>query len=492
MTPHLFKLPDTSGLSLRDQICEVVSAAITSRTLPHDRPLPSCRELAGQLNVSRNTVFAAYHRLIELGFLIARDRSGYFVNPDLRMSLSPADGEDKPARRGHALPAPIEFEPSTLIPIENPLDWVRYPYPFIYNQFDPDLFPVDAWRECSRQALSRRQIPVWVGDSVESDSPRLVQQLRQRVLSYRGIYADDDEILVTLGAQNALCIISMVLANRNRPIAIEDPGFHGARNAFRLAGHKVVGVPVDRDGLIPSAIPAGSQLVFTTPSHQFPTMVTMSLARRRALIEAAIENDFLVLEDDYEAEINYFTRPSPSLRSLDANGRIVYVGSLSKTISPGIRLGFIVAHRNIIREARMIRGVMLRHPPTIVQETAARFIRLGYYDAHLRHVERRYRKRWHTMRDAIRRHLSMLDMTDTVGGSCFWLTGPAGFDATELAARLTSEGVLVDKGQTFYLNNENRRSFRVGFAYVPVGKLEEGVRIIAREVRKLLSPPRSQ
>lgn len=486
MTPHLFKLPESSGLSLRNQICEVVSAAITSRALPHDRPLPSCRELAGQLGVSRNTVFAAYHRLIELGFLIARDRSGYFVNPDLGMSLSPEDGEDEPARRGQAPPAPIEFEPSTLIPIENPLDWVRYPYPFIYNQFDPDLFPVDAWRECSRQALGRRQMPVWVGDSVESDSPRLVQQLRQRVLSYRGIYADDDEILVTLGAQNALCIVSMVLASRNRPIAIEDPGFHGARNAFHLAGHELVGVPVDRDGLIPSAIPAGSQLAFTTPSHQFPTMVTMPLSRRRALIEAAIENDFLLLEDDYEAEINYFTRPSPSLRSLDASGRVVYVGSLSKTISPGIRLGFIVAHRNIIREARTIRGVMLRHPPTIVQETAARFIRLGYYDTHLRNVERRYRKRWHTMRDAIRRHLGMLDMTDTVGGSCFWLTGPPGFDATELATRLNSRGVLVDKGQTFYLNNDDRRSFRVGFAYVPVGKLEEGVRIIAEEVEKLL------
>ena len=486
MTPHLFKLPEASGLSLRDQICEVVSAAITSRALPHDRPLPSCRELAGQLGVSRNTVFAAYHRLIELGFLIARDRSGYFVNPDLRMSLSPADGEDKPARRGHASPAPIEFEPSTLIPIENPLDWVRYPYPFIYNQFDPDLFPVDAWRECSRQALSRRQMPVWLGDSVESDSPRLVQQLRQRVLSYRGIYADAEEILVTLGAQNALCIISMVLANRNRPIAIEDPGFHGARNAFHIAGHELVGVPVDREGLIPSAIPDGSQLVFTTPSHQFPTMVTMPLPRRRALIDAAIENDFLILEDDYEAEINYFTRPSPSLRSLDSSGRIVYIGSLSKTISPGIRLGFIVAHRNIIREARMVRGVMLRHPPTIVQETAARFIRLGYYDAHLRNVERRYRKRWHTMRDAIRRHLGMLDMTDTLGGSCFWLTGPPGFDATELAARLKSRGVLVDKGQTFFLNNDDTRSFRVGFAYVPVGKLEQGVRIIAEEVGRLL------
>ena len=486
MTPRLFTLPETSGLSLRDRICEVVSTAITSRALPHDRPLPSCRELANQLDVSRNTVFAAYHRLIELGFLISRDRSGYFVNPDIRMPLSPADHEDERAKRGQAPPAPIEFEPSTLIPIENPLDWVRYPYPFIYNQFDPNLFPVDAWRECSRQALARRQMPGWVGDSVESDSPRLIQQLRQRVLSYRGIYADDEEILITLGAQNALCIVSMVLASRNRPIAIEDPGFHGARNAFHLAGHDLVGVPLDRDGLIPSAVPAGTQLVFTTPSHQFPTMVTMPLSRRRTLIEAATENGFLILEDDYEAEMNYFTRPSPSLRALDTSGRVVYVGSLSKTISPGIRLGFIVAHRNIIHEARTIRGVMLRHPPTIVQETAARFIRLGYYDAHLRNVERRYRKRWHAMRDAIRRHLGMLDMTDTIGGTCFWLTGPAGFDATELAVRLKSRGVLVDKGQTFYLNNDDRRSFRVGFAYVPVAKLEEGVKIIAEEAGRLL------
>ena len=113
-------------------------------------------------------------------------------------------------------------------------------------------------------------MPGWMGGSVESGSPRLIRQLRQRVLSYRGTYADDEEILITLGAQNALCIVSMVLANRNRPIAIEDPGFHGARNAFHLAGHDLVGVPLDRDGLVPSAVPAGAQLVFTTPNHQFP------------------------------------------------------------------------------------------------------------------------------------------------------------------------------------------------------------------------------
>ena len=486
MTPGFFKLAEESGLSLRDQICEAVSSAITSQALAHDRPLPSCRELATQLNVSRNTVFAAYNRLIDLGFLISRDRSGYFVNPDAQVSLTPVSDEDERHKHEGEVPAPIELEPSSLIPIENPLDWVKYPYPFIYNQFDPNLFPIDGWRECSRLTLGRKQMPVWMGDSVESDSPQLIQQLRQRLLSYRGIYADDDEILITLGAQNALCIICMLLANRGSPIAIEDPGFHGARNAFHIAGHEMVGVPVDQHGLIPSAVPSDCQLVFTTPSHQFPTMVTMPVSRRQELLETAIDNDFLIVEDDYEAEMNYFSRPSPSLRSMDTSGRVIYIGSLSKTISPGIRLGFIVAHRDIIREARAIRGVMLRHPPTIVQETAALFIRLGYYEAHLRNVERRYKRRWHTMHDAIHRHLNMLERTETVGGTCFWLTGPPGFDATELTVRLKTRGVLVDKGQIFYLKNDDKRSFRVGFAYVPVKKLEEGVKIIAEEVQKLL------
>ncbi len=486
MAPQFSKLEEVSGLSLRDQICEIVSSAITSQALAHDRPLPSCRELADQLDVSRNTVFAAYSRLIDLGLLVSRDRSGYYINPNAQ-SLSPSVPTCGDQRlTGRDTPAPVTFEPSRLVPVDNPLDWSSYPYPFIYNQIDPNLFPVDGWRECSRQALGRKEMPIWTGDSVESDSPQLIQQLRQRLLSYRGIYADDDEILITLGAQNALCILGMVFSNSSKPMAIEDPGFPGARNAFQLAGNKIVGAPVDQDGLIPSAIPPGCQLVFTTPSHQFPTMVTMSLARRRELLEAAVHRDFLIVEDDYEAEMNYFVKASPSLRSLDQTGRVIYIGSLSKTVSPGIRLGFMVAHRDIIREARAIRGVMMRHPPTIVQETAALFFRLGHYDAHVRNIERRYKKRWHTMRDAIDCHLGMLDHTETEGGTCFWLTGPKSFDATDLSCRLRARGVLIDKGQTFYLSNDVRSSFRMGFAYVPVNKLEEGVQIVAEEVKRLL------
>jgi GntR family transcriptional regulator/MocR family aminotransferase len=306
------------------------------------------------------------------------------------------------------------------------------------------------------------------------------------LLNTRGIYAEEDEILITLGSQNALFILGTIFSRSGRPIALEDPGFFGARNAFRMSGNELIGVPIDNEGLIPSSIPAVCQLVFTTPSHQFPSMVTMSRSRREELLAAAVEKDFLIIEDDYEAEMNYVAKSSPSLRSMDRTGRVIYVGSLSKTVSPGIRLGFIVAHKDIIREARIARGVMMRHPPTIVQEIVALFFQLGHYDAHLASIERRYKRRWHAMYTGLTNHLGMLQHTASEGGTSFWMTGPDGFDASELALRLRDRGVLIDRGRDYYLNNNDNRSFRLGFAYVPVSKLESGVQIIAEEVERLL------
>ena len=479
-----FVLPENSSLGLRDQICEMISSAINSQALSPNRRLPSCRELAIQLDVSRNTVFSAYSRLIDLGLLVSRDRSGYYVNPIAQAAIpgtDPVNFNDKHSTN----PAPVAFESLELAPVDNPLDWTSYPYPFIYNQIDPDLFPVEGWRECTRLALKNTSMPAWRDDSVESDSLMLSQQLRQRLLSSRGIYTKEDEVLITLGSQNALFIIGATFAQKNKPIAIEDPGYHYGRNAFQLAGNKLVGVPVDDQGIIVSSIPNECQLLFTTPGHQFPTMVTMTQARREQLLAAAVSKDFLIIEDDYEAEMNFFNTPSQSLRSQDKNDRVIYIGSLSKTVSPGIRLGFMVAHRDIIAQARIVRGVMMRHAPTMVQEVVALFFQLGYYDAHLRNIERRYKRRWHTMNDAITKHLGMLERTPTHGGTSFWLTGPEGFDASELGTRLRSKGVLIDIGETYYLN-KNKRSFRLGFAFVPIDKLEEGIQMIAEEVQQLL------
>ena len=215
-------------------------------------------------------------------------------------------------------------------------------------------------------------------------------------------------------------------------------------------------------------------------------MVTMSQRRREALLQAAHNRDFLVIEDDYESEMNYFNSRTTSLRAQDSHDRVIYVGSLSKTVSPGIRLGFIVSHPDIIQQLRIVRGVMMRHPPTIVQEVVALFFQLGHYDSHLRNIERRYKQRWHTMNDAISKHLAMLRKTDTQGGTSFWLTGPPGFDATVLSERLRTRGVLIDIGEKFSLDKD-RRSFRLGFAFVPLKKLEEGIQLIAEEVNGMCS-----
>jgi GntR family transcriptional regulator/MocR family aminotransferase len=295
-TPRFLKLPDASSLSLRDQICEVISSAIISKSLAYNRALPSCRDLANQFGVSRNTVFAAYNKLIDLDFLVARNRSGYFINPEMA-NLNNLQNEHRTVDQDE-IPCIVSFPPNELSPVVNPLDWSSYPYPFIYNQIDPDLFPVASWRECTRQALGTTKTPIWASDSVESDSPQLIQQLRQRLLNTRSIYAEEDEILITLGSQNALFILSTIFSKFGKPIALEDPGFFGARNAFRMSGSKLIGVPIDGDGIIPSKIPNGCQLVFTTPSHQFPTMITMSIPRRNELLKAANEKDFLIIEDD--------------------------------------------------------------------------------------------------------------------------------------------------------------------------------------------------
>jgi GntR family transcriptional regulator/MocR family aminotransferase len=487
VTSPIFQLPKGSKLPLRDQICEVIGAALSNSALPLDVPLPSCRDLAEQLRVSRNTVHSAYTRLVDLGLIYARDRSGYYGSKEAGQ-IRPRDAvsKDRAIVPDHPLSVTAP-KPSELRRVRHPRDWSSYRYPFIYNQIEPGLFPIDAWRECSRQALSRRTLDEWTSDSVEGDSAHLLKQLRQRLLTYRGIYVNDDEIMVTLGAQNALSIIGLLMRRQAGVIAVEDPGYPDARNAFSIAGNDLAAIDVDDEGLLASQLPPGCKLVYVTPSHQFPTSVTMSIRRRHELVRAATEGGYLILEDDYEANLSSAGSSLPSLRSIDGAGRVIYIGSFSKTLSPGLRLGFMVAHRDIIREARAIRGYLVRHAPTLIQETTALFLGLGYHDAHLRKVERRRRDGWNRMHDAIDRHLGAFQTKQAAGGTSFWLTGPAHFDASALSDALLKKGAIIDKGQIFYLRNDVRNTFRLGFAYIDVERIEAGIRLIAKEAKRLLA-----
>ncbi len=418
--------------------------------------------------------------------IISKDRSGYFVSPDFVSSL--VEGRIHPTQEklavDHRLP-PVGKRPSELRKIEHPFDWDKFPYPFVYNQIDPNKFPIQSWRECMRLALNKQRLPVWSGDSDGADSTALIEQLRKRLLSYRGLRVSANEILITAGAQNALFIVGLLFRDSCGTIGVEDPGYPEARNAFELSGNRIAAVNVDADGLDPDTIPVECGVIYTTPSHQFPTGVTMPLERRKRLLGVAQARQMVVVEDDYEAEMNYVRDTLPPIRALDATGSVIYVGSLSKTVSPGLRLGFMVAHPDIIREAKALRRAMLRHPPTILQDAMAHFIGLGYYDTNLRSLHRRYQSRWQAMKNAMSRYMPSVQLTRADGGTCFWADTGSAFDSAVLEARLNARGVLYDDGPVFYMDPEmGHGKLRLGFASMPLKSIEQGIRTVGEELCK--------
>lgn len=474
--------PKHQQLNLQDMVCEAISRVIFATEIELDQKLPSCRELSRTLSVSRNTVHAAYMQLIDAGLIESHERSGYYISSSSRKS-TPVAAVPKLQSKSSTLS--LDLLDTNLSTLDNPVDWQDYAYPFTYNQIDPLLFPLDPWRECARTVLGRKHTLDWIRDSIDTDSSHLISQIRKRLLTSRGILAAENEIMITSGSQGGLAILSAIFAKKSGSIAIEDPGYFGARDAFQLFGNHLVGVPVDEDGLDPSAIPADIKLVFTTPAHQFPMMVTMTLARRQQLLEQAKAQDFFIIEDDYEAEMNFFKDSLPTLCSLDPE-RVVYLGSFSKTISPGLRVGFMVAHPSIIKAARQARAAMYRHAPLFLQEVIALFIRKGYFEAHLRNLEKSYETRWTLTHQAIQRHLGFLRVSSARGGTSFWLEGPPSLNAIELKAKLRSRSVLIDSGENFYLARNQQSGFRLGFAFVPVDKIDEGIRIISEEIHTLL------
>src|SRR5206468_12967572 len=248
----------------------------------------------------------------------------------------------------------LRHRPSTQRNIVKPRNWQDYKYPFIYGQFDPALFPISDWRECSRQALSLPAVREWASDSFTDDDPQLIEQIRTLLLPRRGVFVGPEEILLTVGAQHAIYLLANLLVDERSIVGMEDPGYADARNIFLLRTSQVIGLPVDEQGMMDGAGLDSCNYVHVTPSHQFPTTVTMSLVRRQALLERAEQQDFVFIEDDYEAEINHLGRPTPALKSLDRNGRVIYVGSLSKTLAPGLRIGYLVAPKEVVAEARAL------------------------------------------------------------------------------------------------------------------------------------------
>jgi len=487
MRDSLFHLSRVENASLQTQIREMLVNAILERRLPESEPLPSSRKMAQILGVSRNTVVLTYQALVDDGYLMARERSGFYVDPSI-LAERPAAGEtlsEVPAQAPDWT-ARFRVRPSLQDNIEKPSDWRSYKYPFIYGQVDEELFPIGAWRECSRQALGRRGMDAWTGDSRENDDPMLVEQIRTRLLPRRGIYADSDQILITLGAQNALYLLASLLMTPETSVAMEEPGYTDARNIFGLKTRRTSLIPVDERGLPVDERLNDADYVFVTPSHQFPTTVTMPMERRQALLNQATENDFVIIEDDYEAETNYVSDPTPALKTLDTEDRVIYIGSLSKTLFPGLRLGYLVASRELIAEARYLRRLMLRHAPNNNQRTAALFLSLGYHDTLIHRLHRAYEERWREMGNALQSLMPDSTRQPTFGGTSFWVRGPDNLDSDDLAVAARSHDVMIEPGTIHFGGSPRpRHFFRLGFSSIATKQIEPGIRNLAAAISSL-------
>ncbi|WP_420557559.1 PLP-dependent aminotransferase family protein [Roseovarius sp.] len=475
-----FLSPEAEG-TLQAQIQQMIAQGILSGRFRKGEKLPSSRKMAGHLGVSRITVTLAYTELQANDYLESRDRSGYFVsqNAPEPPAFTPSAAKGDLIDWGRAIGRRYTGGATP----EKPRDWSSYPYPFIFGQTDPSLFDHASWRHCALRALGQKEFQALAADAYDQDDPKLIEFIARHTLPRRGILAEPGEILLTMGAQNALWLTAQVLLTQRRTAAVEEPCYHALRDILTQSRCHMAPVPVDRDGLRPDALPERADVIFTTPSHQAPTNATMPLDRRQELLTRAREMEALIVEDDYEFEISFLRAPLPSLKSLDTDGRVIYVGSFSKSIFPGLRLGYLVGPQAFIREARALRASVLRHPPGHVQRTTAYFLSLGHYDSLIRRIGKAYARRRQVMETALEDHGLGVEGRGVFGGSSIWMRAPEGVDTEDLAERLRARGVLIEPGRPFFEAASAPRNFyRLAYSSIPSERIADGIGILANEL----------
>lgn len=476
------------GLSLQEQIRQMLVSAVLDGQMPLDVPLPSSRDMAARLGVSRNTVVIAYQHLVDTGYLVSHERKGYFVNAAIlsgRVPLPDPHISDAAPDNPPDWSARFRFLPSGQRNIKKPADWKSYPYPFLYGQFDADLFPAAEWRECCLRTLSAMEISEWGQDMILRDDESLVEQIRRRLLPRRGVWAAEDEIVITVGAQHALYLLADLLVSPDTAVGFEDPGYPDARNIFGTRSQRIIPLSVDEEGLVVTSRLSACDYVYTTPSHQCPTTVTMSMARREALLEQAERSDLVLIEDDYESQASFEGDPFPTLKSMDRSGRVIYIGSLSKSLAPGVRLGYVVGPRELIHELRNVRRLNIRHPTAFMQRAFALFLSLGHHDALLRRLgEVRY-QRAQVLTSALDKYLPDMSYVPVSGGSSAWVQGPEWLDVPRLAQDSAEQGVLIEPGSIFFRDPAKApKCFRLGYSAIKTERIEEGVRLLSEAVKR--------
>lgn len=449
-------------------------AAILDGRLRTGQALPSTRAFAASLGLSRNTIVAAYDRLLSEGYIVSRQGAGYVVAHAGPTQASPpgsSTGEEKrlqPQWREAIFPAPMNALPPARYDLR-----VGLP--------DASRFPFEAWRKLSARALrSLSRAPSFYDSATGREALR--EAIAGHVSFTRAVTCGAADIMVVGGAQQAFDLLARILVTPGHTVvAVEDPGYPPLRQTFEAAGAQIVPVPVDDEGLLVEQIPRNARVIYVTPSHQFPSGMAMSPARRAALLDFARRNEAVIVEDDYDGEFRYGGRPLDALQTLDRNGSVFYIGTFSKSLFPSLRLGYLVAPAWAMPALACVRQLGDRHNDVLAQDTLALFINEGHLARHVRKMRRIYAERREALLDALSRH---------AGDALQPLASDAGLHiavqlrwtvpASQLVKDAQAVNMRIEALGDYAIGSTRPNGLVFGLGGMPATRMDEAARVLAR------------
>lgn len=463
---------EKKGEALFSQVYAGLRGAILSGMLAAGDRLPSTRDLADQLGISRTVVLLAYDQLVAEGYADGRRGSGTYVTRSLLRSPARGLGRSAHVRLSHFGKAASEAGATLSFPDRARR---RPRYDFAFGRSDTSLFPFEAWR----RILMRHAAQVHLREldyGPAGGTPSLRDAICSHVRRSRAVVCQPSELIVVNGAQQALDLIARVLVEPGEAVVIEEPHYQGTREVLRAAGARLLPAQVDRDGLDPAGLPANAKLVFVTPSHQFPTGAILPLARRLALLEWARRRSAVIVENDYDGEFHYEGHPIESLQGLDAGERTIYVGTFSRTIFPALRIGYLIVPKSLAAAFTTAKWLCDQHSATLEQNALAEFIASGAYERHLRRVRRRNASRRNVLLDSIGKHLGgRVEISGDGSGAHIVLWPKKRISEAAAIARAASLDVGINGISHCYLGDPPRTGLILGYANLNEREIREGI-----------------
>jgi len=479
-------IDSNSQISLQDQLYKQIQQLILGGQLLPGASLPATRELCRQLEVSRNTVILAYERLIAEGYLETKPASGTFVSTDLpeESMLLEARHLDYQRSITNLRRSPVVFQGTAHQVYDSQRQ--KLLIDFKLGRPEPDSFPVNNWRQLLVKELSLAR-----ENLTEYGDPMGLHRLRKAIAEHlgpaRGITASPDQVMVVAGCQEALNIIARLFVIKGFPVVIECPGYQGAARLFESYGATLLPVPVDNEGLQTSKLPEeGASLAYITPSHQYPLGYTLSLRRRLGILDWASRSGAYLLEDDYDSDFRHHGSPLTALKGLDYCNSVIYMGTFSKSVGAGLRLGYLVLPDELLEPARAVKALLNNGQPWLDQAVMAAFIESGGFAKHLRRIRRTYLLRRDCLVTAMRKHFGEVDLSGLDGGMHLSWQIPEQFPTGQELERLALRqgvGIYSLPSGASYCGGAKRlveRTILMGYSSLSEVSIREGVARIAQ------------